>query len=81
MSADPMTQAQRDSICKAWNTLTEHFDAVLLVVDWETQDDACKLADMHEGFWHGGALVAVGLAEFAKSRVMSSGEKVNEPEL
>lgn len=74
-SKDEMTPAQRAAISKAWDLLGEHFDRVLLVVDWET-NDGC---DAHEGYWHGGSLPAVGLAEFAKDRILRSRLKTNEP--
>ena len=79
---DPMTKAQRDAVCKAWDLLTEHFDGVLVVADWELdeKDEDGKNQDAREGFWHGGSMRAIGLARFAESRIMESGKRFQEPE-
>lgn len=73
---ESMTPAQKESLQKAWDLLTEHFDRVLLVADWEVEGDLRQSA--HVGYWHGGALAAVGMAEFAKDRVLSGGRVQNE---
>lgn len=79
---DPMSPAQRQAAQKAWDILTEHFDRVLLVVDWEIEEQSPegKAQDAHEGFWAGGSLSAVGMAEYAKDRILNSGTKYHEPE-
>ena len=79
MSKDEMNPAQRQALCKAWDLLTEHFDRVLLVTDWEVEGENGARQDAHEGNWHGGSLSAVGMAEFAKDRILGSGKKSNEP--
>lgn len=80
--SDPMTEAQRQAAQKAWDLLTEHFDYVLLVADWECHDpgEDGERENAHEGWWHGGALPALGLAEFAKDRILKVGKKYHEPE-
>lgn len=77
-----MTDAQRQAICKAWDILTEHFDGVLLVADWETNeiDEHGRAQDAREGYWHGGSMRAIGLARFAERRIMDSGRRFQEPE-
>jgi hypothetical protein len=77
---DPMTPAQREAIQKAWDVLTEHFDHVLLVADWELKNESGDLADAHEGWWHGGSMAALGMCEFAKDRILHSGKSASEPE-
>jgi hypothetical protein len=76
---DSMTQAQRDAICKAYTSLTEHFPRVLLVVDYDLDDGNGKEEDAHEGYWRGGALAAIGMCEFAKDRILHSGKKFLDP--
>lgn len=78
---DPMTKSQREAVCKAWDILCEHFDHVMLVVDFETEGKDGEREDAHEGFWHGGSLAAIGAAEYASRRILESGRKSNEPEL
>lgn len=77
---DPMSKPQRESLQKAWDILTEHFDHVLLVIDFECPDEEGGTANAHEGYWHGGSMAAIGLAEFAKARLMRSGKTFNDPE-
>lgn len=77
---DPMSKPQREALQKAWDILTEHFDHVLVVANWECEDDEGKRSDAHEGWWHGGSIAAIGLAEFAKDRILNSGTKFNEPD-
>lgn len=77
--SDSKTPAQQQALEKAWDLLCEHFERVLLVVDFEIEHNG-KLADQHSGFWHGGALAAIGAAEYAKQRILESNEKNNEPE-
>lgn len=79
VESDPMTPAQRVAIQKAWDILTEHFERVLVVADWDCEGDDGEQANAHEGWWHGGALAGVGLAEFAKDRMLKSGRKYNDP--
>ena len=78
---DTMTPAQRESCQKAWVLLSEHFDNVLLVLNWELPDNDAngQLQESHEGYWHGGAVTAIGLAEFAKTRILESGRTTSEP--
>lgn len=76
---DPMTDSQRQALQKAWDILTEHFDHVLVVADWESDDHKGNRCNAHEGWWHGGSIPAIGLAEFAKDRILHSGTKFNEP--
>lgn len=78
--ADPMSPAQREAMQKAWDLLTEHFERVLLVIDFEVEGEDGKRQDAHQGFWHGGALASVGMAEYAKDRIMSCRERDNEPD-
>lgn len=68
---DEMTPAQRQAIAKAWELLTEHFDSVLLAVDFETTANG-ELQNAHAGYWHGGSMSAIGLAEFAKDRILQN---------
>ena len=71
-----MTPAQDEALKKAWDLLSEHFEHVLLVVDFEVVS-----GDAHECWWHGGALTAIGMAEFAKDRLLHSNKpRFNEPE-
>lgn len=79
MTPDPLTKPQREAVQKAWDILTEHFDRVLLVVDSEVYEPDGKREDAHEGFWHGGSLSAVGMAEFAKHRILNSGHGQYDP--
>jgi hypothetical protein len=82
MNTDPMTPQQREAIQKAWSTLTEWFDGVLLVVDWETgqHNEDGKMEDAREGYWHGGSMRAIGLSRFAEKRIIDSGRPAIEPE-
>jgi hypothetical protein len=75
-----MTAPQRQALQKAWDILTEHFDHVLVVADWESDDEHGERCNAHEGWWYGGSIPAIGLAEFAKDRILKSGTKYNEPE-
>lgn len=79
---EPMNQAQLDAIQKAWDILTEHFDRVLLVADWEcdTPDEDGQNSDGHCCYWHGGALSAVGMAQYGANRILQSGRRFAEPE-
>jgi len=81
-TTDPMSVPQRQAIQKAWDLLTEHFDGVLLVADWELieKDEDGKNQDAREGYWHGGSMRAIGLARFAERRIMDSGRKTSEPD-
>lgn len=78
--ADPLSPAQRQAVQKAWDILGEHFDRVLLVIDTEVEGEGGRRDDAHEGFWHGGSMAAIGMAEFAKDRVMASRSRDCEPE-
>lgn len=78
--ADPMSPAQREAMQKAWDLLTEHFERVLLVIDFECEGENGKRQDAHQGFWHGGALSAIGMCEYAKDRVLNGYERDNAPE-
>lgn len=70
---DLMSQPQRSAICKAYDSLGEHFDSVLIVVNFDTNTgDDGSIEEAHEGYWTGGAMTAIGLAEFAKTRIMAS---------
>jgi len=75
---DTMTEVQRAAIRKAWDILCEHFDRVLLVVDFEIEHEG-RLTDEHLGYWHGGSMSAIGMAEFARKQVLGSGVKEGEP--
>lgn len=79
---DDMTPQQREAIQKAWTILTEWFERVLLVVDYDVDEANGKQAQCHEGYWHGGALSAVGMCEYGKDRILGSGtsSKSKEPE-
>ena len=77
MTEDAFTPAQREAVEKAWDLLTEHFDRVLLIVDYETRD-AHGNCDAHEGFWHGGSLAALGMCEYARDRILNTGRKLRE---
>jgi len=79
MPDENMSAAQRQALEKSWDTLCEHFDRVLLVVDWETEINGERI-DAHEGYWHGGILAAIGAAEFAKVRILEAKRQTNEPE-
>lgn len=72
-----MTEAQDAAIKKAWDILTEHFDRVLVVVDFELSE--CK-ADAHECWWHGGSLSSVGMAMFAQTTILNSKHRDNDPD-
>lgn len=76
---DPMTAAQREAVQKAYTILTEHFDRMILVVDFDIDEPDGKMSDAHEGYWHGGSMSGIGLAEFAKDRILNSGRKHNDP--
>lgn len=73
---ETMTEAQREAIQKAWDLLSEHYDHVLVILDWRTEQDD----DAHVAYWHGGALCALGMAEFAREGIQRSGRKASEPE-
>jgi len=81
MEPDLMSPAQREAICKAWTILTEHFDHVLLVVDWERTGDDSNLENCHEGYWHGGAMPALGLSRFADQRILESSKRQSQEPL
>lgn len=68
-SKDDMSPAQRQAVEKAWDLLTEHFDRVCLVVDYDV--DTGKIREQAQaGFWHGGSLAAIGMAEYMKDRIL-----------
>jgi 2-hydroxy-3-keto-5-methylthiopentenyl-1-phosphate phosphatase len=75
---DSMTQAQRDAICKAYSILGEHFDEILIAVNYEINVDD-KIQEAHEAYWKGGAITAIGLAEWAKDRLIHCGERHSDP--
>lgn len=75
---DLMTPAQRETIQKAYTMLGEQFEHVLIVVDYETSEGG-ETFNAHEGYWHGGALTAVGLAEFAKHKILKSKKQDSDP--
>lgn len=79
-ATDPMSPAQRDAICKAWSLLGEHFEQVLLVVNWECDGDQGEVEEAHEGYWHGGAMANLGMAHFAADRILHSGRKYHDPD-
>jgi hypothetical protein len=73
---DLMTRAQRDAIERAYELLGEHFESVLLVVNYELDGEAAEEA--HEGYWSGGSMTALGLAEFARNKILNSGKNANK---
>lgn len=77
---DVMSPSQRQAIQKAWDILTEHFERVVVVADWEVEDEDGKREDAHEVWWHGGALSAIGAAMYAQDRLLKSGKKDNDPD-
>jgi len=78
---DDMTSAQREAICRAYGILTEHFERVVLVVDYDVDParSGGENMDGHEGYWYGGSMAAIGLCEFAKDRILNSGKKYIDP--
>jgi len=70
---DDMTPAQRDAIRKAFSLLGEHFEHVLIALDWETEDEKGDRCNAHTCYWHGGAMACLGLAEFGKDRILHCG--------
>jgi hypothetical protein len=75
-----MTPAQQQVLEKCYQQLSEHFERVLIVVDTEVIDEEGEPGDAHLVYWHGGSMAAIGMAEFAKDRVMRSGRKYVAPE-
>jgi hypothetical protein len=76
--SDTMNDAQAQALEKAKDILTEHFDHVLVAVDWECVGDDGEITHAQEGWWHGGSIPAVGLAEWAKARILQP--KLNDAE-
>lgn len=77
---EPFTKPQREAIEKAWDILCEHFERVLVVVDTDVEERDGKPEDAHEGYWHGGSMAAIGMADFAREIILSSGRRHCEPE-
>ena len=71
--------SQDAALKKAWDLLSEHFDHALLVIEWETNRDE-ELTDAHIAYWHGGALPALGMAEYAKHYILNTERKSQEPD-
>lgn len=73
-----MSPAQRTAVQHAYTLLGEHFDRVLLVVDYEAHQGT-RSFDAHCGYWHGGSMAAIGLAHYALDRILHSGKADIEP--
>jgi hypothetical protein len=76
---DPLSDAQRAALQKAYDLLTEHFEAAIIVCDWECDDPDEKRTSAHECWWHGGSIAAIGLAAYAKDRILRSGTRYYGP--
>lgn len=66
-SDDEMTPAQREAVEKAWTLITEHFERILLVVDFDVESEDRYSAT--EAFWYGGWSSSLGLSEAAKQMI------------
>jgi len=74
-----MNPSQLNAMETAYALLSEHFERVLIVVDYEKVGQDGRLEDHREGFWHGGLMAALGLSEYAKARILESGERYFGP--
>ncbi|MFM7009374.1 MAG: hypothetical protein ACKO0Z_08615 [Betaproteobacteria bacterium] len=66
---DPFNPAQRQALQQAYSLLGEHFDRALIVVDAELDGD--DGANAHEVLWKGGYMAALGMAEYARCRMIN----------
>lgn len=73
-----MTSAQRSAIQQAYSILGEHFDASIIVVDYDIASGEQEQA--HVGYWNGGSMRALGLCLFAQKNILESGKNEQEPE-
>jgi hypothetical protein len=62
-----LTKAQEEALCKAWDLLKEHFDAVLLTYDTEVPEGTDRAFAC---YYAGGISTCVGMAERAKFRML-----------
>lgn len=73
------SEAQNEAIQSAYTILSEHFEHALIVVDSSIDLKNGHQADAHEGWWYGGSMAALGLAEYAKDRILRSGKQCVDP--
>lgn len=70
------TTAQNEAIDRAYQTLGEQFDGVLIVVSCEVDDNPNQSANL--ACWKGGYMTALGLATFAQHKLLNHGNKNND---
>lgn len=73
-----MSPAQRAAVQQAYTLLGEHFDRVLIVVDYEVDDAAAPGCTASAGYWHGGYMAAIGMANYAIDRILTQRGKPDE---
>lgn len=76
---DPFNPAQRNALKQAYLLLGEHFDRCLIVVDCVIEDEQ-GTCDAHEACWNGGSMAAIGMAEFARNRILAKPLRADPPE-
>lgn len=81
-STDLMSDNQKDAIEKAYALLGEHFENVLICVNFEYSAVGGASQDLGEAqalYWKGGSMTALGLAAFAHERILTAGQSAAEP--
>lgn len=63
-----MTPAQIEALQKAYTTLGEHFDHVVIVLNWDTDEDIPSTGTKME--YKGGAMTALGLLTWGQDRIL-----------
>lgn len=63
-----MTEAQKQTLEKIHELIREHFDAGVVIVETDTEDE--KKGEDREIGWHGGITRAVGLCKIAELRFL-----------
>lgn len=69
-----MTQAQEQAITRILEIAREHFEASLIVVETENDDNT----DTRETIYHGGVSRAIGLAVLAQDRLRQQNQVVQD---
>lgn len=64
--------AQEDALKKAYTLLGEHFDYALISISTDYEADMTGRTCAQEVVWKGGYISAIGLAEYAKHKILTT---------
>jgi hypothetical protein len=71
---DLMSPDQNDAIEKAYQLLGEHFDSIVIAVnfDYEAKGVGSEISqEARAVYWKGGAMTALGLCQFTTHRILN----------